>query len=419
MTGRPTSRVLGGSILAIVALFLAVATRRADAVALAAPFVLISLTGLIGARAPSVDAGLTVPTRLTEEETTEVILTLETTGGRGRARARLALPIGMTLVGDDHRALEFIIEPGTHRQTWTVRAERWGVLGPVRVGLEVTDTMGTRSDSRVLATEPVRVYPIQETLRRSLSPHSLRTIAGAHLSRQRGDGIEFMDIREFVRGDRARDVNWRVSARRERLWVDQRQPERSGEVVLFLDSFASVGTNIDSTLRRSAEVAAALARRHVALNDRVGLVDLGGVLRWLRPGGGTAQLYRLVEVLIETERYASAAAKTIDVLPSRALPKRCLVVALSPLVDERGLEAIRALRARGFDVAVIEMSPGPHLPASESDLARGLWELEREAIRSDLRRRGIAVATWDGEESVDHVLQSLGVFRSAVLRAAR
>ena len=103
------------------------------------------------------------------------------------------------------------------------------------VSIDITDPFGTRVRRSVLATAAVRIYPVEETIRRALSPHALRTIAGAHLSRQRGDGVEFMDIREFVRGDRARDVNWRVSARRDRLWVDQRQPERSGELVLFLD----------------------------------------------------------------------------------------------------------------------------------------------------------------------------------------
>ena len=114
---------------------------------------------------------------------------------------------------------------------------------------------------------------------------------------------------------------------------------------MFLDSFSSVGDDSDDIAPRSAEVAAALVRRHIGLNDR-NFSSTSGRPAVGPSGGGTAQLYRLVDTLIETERYASAAVKTIDVFPS-ALPRRCPVVALSPLVDARGIDAIRSLRARG------------------------------------------------------------------------
>lgn len=420
--GRPTGRVLGSAILAISALFVAVLTKRADAVVLAAPFALVSLAGLTMTRAPSVEARAIAATRFVEGETADLALELVVASGRGRVRISLALPLGVVVTDGADPSLEIPVSPGTHRVDWTVRFDRWGAMGPLRVGVTTTDRLGTRSEARVVSTEPVRVYPTESTIRDTVSPHALRTVIGGHLSRQRGDGIEFVDIREFTPGDRARDVNWRITARRGQPWVDQRRPERSGEVVLFLDSFVSVGDQFDNTLRRAAEVAAAVARRHIAAIDRVGLVDLGGLLRWLRPGGGTAQLYRLIDVLIETERFASSAAKTVDVLPSRALPRRCLVVALTPLIDPRGIEALRMLRARGFDVAVIEVSPSSFVPPPidrRQAVARSLWQLERDSTRNDLRRRGIAVAEWDGSEPLDTLIDSLGVFRSAVLRAAR
>ncbi len=420
--GRPTGRVLGSAVLAIAALFVAVLTRRADAVVLAAPFAFVSLAGLAMARIPSVGATAVLDTRFVEGETADLALDLDVASGRGRVRIGLALPSGVEVIAGSDPVLEMPLFPGTRRVEWKIRFDRWGAFGPLRIGMTVTDRLGTRSEARVVATDPVRVYPTESTIRGALSPNALRTVTGGHLSRQRGDGIEFVDIREFTPGDRARDVNWRITARRGRPWVDQRRPERSGEVVLFVDSFVSVGDRFDSTLRRAAEVATAVARRHIGVNDRVGLVDLGGLLRWLRPGGGTAQLYRLIDVLIETEHFASSAAKTVDVLPARALPRRCLVVALTPLIDPRGIEALRMLRARGFDVAVVEVSPSAFVPEPtdrRQAIARSLWHLERDSTRADLRRRGMAVAEWDGSEPLDVVIDSLGVFRSAVLRAAR
>jgi uncharacterized protein (DUF58 family) len=416
---RLTVRVVGSGIIAVTALFVAVLARRADAVVVAAPFALLAFAGL-AVRVPEVSARVVVPERLLENEQTPVVLELDVVGAKGRVRATPFASRGLELADD--AGAEILIGPGSHRLEWDVRSVRWGLMGPVRVALVVTDRLGTRAVRRVISSGPVRVIPLEETVRRVVAPHALRTIAGAHLSRQRGDGVEFADTREFTQGDRARDVNWRVTARRGELWVDQRRPERSGEVVLFLDTFASVGDDADSTLRRGAEVAAALASRHIGVNDRVGLVDLGGLLRWMRPGGGTSHLYRLIDTIVETEQFASSAVKTIDVLPARALTRRCLVVALTPLIDARGIDAIRTLRARGFDVAVVEVVPSGFLPEPRGDrarLARRLWEMEREALRAELRGRGVAVAEWKAGEPVDSVLDALGVFRLAVLRAAR
>jgi uncharacterized protein (DUF58 family) len=134
------------------------------------------------------------------------------------------------------------------------------------------------------------------------------------------------------------------------------------------------------------------------------------------------QLYRIAETLVETETWASGADKTVDVLPARALPRRCLVVAVSPLVDPRGVEALRTLRARGFDVAVVEVSPISFVaPASgaRTRLAQRLWQLERAAVRHQLRHEGIAVGVWQPDQPLDPVLDSIGVFRTAVLRSAR
>ena len=41
------------------------------------------------------------------------------------------------------------------------------------------------------------------------------------------------------------------------------------------------------------------------------------------------------------------------------LPPQALVVAVTPLLDERAVEALADLRARGYDLAIVEVSPVP------------------------------------------------------------
>src|SRR2546423_15075622 len=96
------------------------------------------------------------------------------------------------------------------------------------------------------------------------------------------------------------------------------------------------------------------------------------------------QRYRIVEALLNTEITLSYAWKEIDVLPRGTLPAKALVLALTPLLDDRAVSALLDLRARGFDLVVIEVSPLPFAepPASGSRLpAFRLRELSLEGRR--------------------------------------
>ena len=82
--------------------------------------------------------------------------------------------------------------------------------------------------------------PSEETLRSLVPPLETQVFAGNQVSRVRGEGIEFADLREWQPGDRLRRVNWRATALRGALWVNEQNPERNTDVVLFLDTFAEV-----------------------------------------------------------------------------------------------------------------------------------------------------------------------------------
>ena len=130
-------------------------------------------------------------------------------------------------------------------------------------------------------------------------------------------------------------------------------------MILFVDAFAEARRGGEGTLDLAARATAALADAYVGRRDRVGLISFGGILRWLAPDLGTTQLYRVVDALIDTQIVLSYYWKEIDVIPRRTLPPNALVIALSPLLDQRSVGALLDLRARGHDLAVIEVSPIP------------------------------------------------------------
>ena len=236
---------------------------------------------------------------------------------------------------------------------------------------------------------------------------------GSQVARSKGEGVEYADIRDFVPGDRVRSINWRASARRQGLVVNERHPERNADVVLFVDSFTDVRGAGGSVLEEAVRAAASLATRYLEHRDRVGLVGFGGVLRWLQPGLGTTQRYRLIETMLETSVQPTYTWQDVNVIPARILPPKSFVLALTPLVDPRFCTALEDLRGRRFDVAVIEVDPVRMVEPGRSTVERDayrLWLLEREVLRSRLEGRGIGFATW-GNADLESALEEVRTFR--------
>jgi uncharacterized protein (DUF58 family) len=263
-------------------------------------------------------------------------------------------------------------------------------------------------------TRRLKAYPTSEELRRILPPRETQVFTGSEVARTKSDGIEYADLREYVAGDRLRAINWRASARRDTFVVNERHPERNTDVVLFVDSFADVRRGDRSTLDDAVRATAALAARYLERRDRVGLVTFGGVLRWLQPAMGATQRFRLVETVLETGVAPTYTWRDVNVIPARILPPKALVLAVTPLVDDRFVAAVADLRARRFDVAVVEVDPVPLVDRGSTvleDVAYRLWLLDREVLRARLARLGIAVARWGDDVQLEAALEGVRTYR--------
>jgi len=417
VTPRPTPRLTGYAALVLLGLLSALALRRAELVVAAAPFALVLALGLTRP-APAVRVGFTLGAeRAVEGDPVPATLRLRSDAPVARLEARLALPSGVELDGASL--------PAAFRLGWEDERElelelraRWGSwsLGDIR--LRARDRFGVLAwEQQVEREHPLRTYPRPEQLRRLLSPAHTQATTGNEVSPVRGEGLEFADTRPFVAGDRVRSVNWRASARLGELVVNERHPERNADVVLFLDSFADAGPADTGILGRAVRASATLAELYLRRRDRVGLVAFGGTLRWLEPRGGLVQHYRLVDALLETRVRFSYAWKNVNVIPARTLPPRALVIAVTPLLDPRAVGALLDLRARGFDLAVVEVAADQYaVPGSGEldDLAWRLWALRRNALRTNLGALGVAVAQWRDDAPLDAVLEGVRTYRRHV-----
>ncbi len=397
-----------------LALIAALVLGRPELAAMGAPFLLLLGVGVLGAADPELRASVHVDQdRLIEGDEFTAELELVAAHQIERLELLLELPPGVTVTDGNPVAVR--LPRGGRTLTLRLRAERWDAYRVGDLTVRARDPLGLFSRTgRIPAGVPVKVFPRQEALRSLLRPAETQLYSGDELARTKGEGLEFADLRQFAFGDRMKRINWRVSARVGELWVNEQHPERNVDVVLFVDSFAELRRGSSSSLDLAVRAAATLAAHYTRRRDRVGLISFGGYLRWLAPGSGLAQLYRIIDALLDTEIMLSHAWKAIDVVPARTLPPQALVVALTPLLDERSIGALLHLRARGFDLDVIELSPLAFVDPGESEtevLAYRLWRLQREALRTRFHAAGVPVVEWRDGDPLARPIEEVTAFR--------
>ena len=394
----------------------ALALGRPAFAALSVPFALFLAVALAASGRPELRIGLSLDrARMLEGSTAGARLDVRADGPVDWVELELVLPDGVTVAGGAGRTAFRLAAGECRRLDFELACERWGAyrIGPVDV--RVRSALGLLSTTgQVDADLPLRAYPRRERLLRVVQAHDTTPFSGNQVSRAKGEGIEFADIRPFAPGDRVRRVNWRASARRDRMYVNESHPERASDVILFLDSFAEARGSGEGTIDQAVRAASSLADAYLERRNRVGLVSFGGILRWLQPAMGMRQQYRIVDALIETELARSYFSTTVEVLPRRVLPPQALVIALTPLLDQRTLNALLDLRARGFDLAVVDVSPIPYLAGARDaadDLAWRLWTMWRQALHHRYERAGVSVVEWSPERSLLGAIEEVRAFR--------
>jgi uncharacterized protein (DUF58 family) len=376
--------------LALAGLALAVVTRRPELVAVSAP-ALVLLCAWRGARPRAVQVRVR-PSAARVYEGEQIALDV-TVSGQGDHAVELVLH-----TSDGALAVRGADRAASSRATLAFAVKRWGRRRPGSLEVVLWDRARMfESHSFVLLAE-VDCYPRPAVHRGAVVRGRLANRVGDHPARAAGDGPEFSGVRQYVAGDRQRSINWAATTRRGRVQVNTFAAERSQDLVLLVDATSDVGelgsTSVDHALRGALGV----ARTYLDARDRVGMVFFGARTRWLAPGMGDRQFFRLLDAVL-AGRAGWSAGNDLTRLPRAALPPGAAVIAFSPLLDAKFVETLRDLRQRSFSVVVVDvLSAGPKGAHGTLDrLAERIWRMEREAIRFSLRELGITVVSWAGQ----------------------
>ena len=239
-------------------------------------------------------------------------------------------------------------------------------------------------------------------------------LAGLHKSPYKGQSVEFLQHREYVRGDDLRRVDWKVWGRQDRLYVKEFEEETNLRVTLLVDGSASMnyGSGPLDKYDYAATLAASLAWLALSHGDAVGCCVFDDKVRAsVPPRTKRSHLASVVEVL-ETPR-AGRSTAFLPVLRSLAetLPRRGMVMVISDLLGDRDgvFQGMQLLRKRGHDLVLLHVMDddeldfpfegptrfeGLELPDSVACNPRSLragYLAAVEAFLADVRTRAAAV----------------------------
>ncbi len=185
-------------------------------------------------------------------------------------------------------------------------------------------------------------------------------LSGGHRSPYFGHSVEFLQHRQYAPGDDLRDVDWRVWARQDRLYVKQYEEDTNMRCHLLVDISASMdfGSGPLNKYQYGATIAATLAWLILKQQDAVGAITFDSDVRSRVP---VRSRHKHLHTLVDALASASPARKTdlFRILQKSAatFPRRGMMIVISDFlcdVDD-ALRGLRLLRQQGHDVMVFHV----------------------------------------------------------------
>ena len=242
-------------------------------------------------------------------------------------------------------------------------------------------------------------------------------LQGDYRTPLRGNGSDFLDLRNYAWGDDVRHIDWNVTARMDELYVRDFMEDRELTAWLLVDRSPSMvfgGRGRTKELVVS-ELAALFGQLLVRSGNRIGAIVYDGEQHFaIPPGQGRQQVLLLVERLLRpTEGGGVTDLSKLLEPAARLVRRRSLMVLISDFISEAGWERpLLQLTERHEVVAVRVVDPAEYALPDAGMLyvqdAESGDQLLVDSSNPELRRR-LAAAAAELDAAIRH-----GVARARV-----
>ena len=182
------------------------------------------------------------------------------------------------------------------------------------------------------ARQTVKVYPSYIQMRRYqlLAVSNRLQEAGVKRIRKLGHSMEFEQIKEYVRGDDFRTINWKATARRESLMVNNYTDERSQQIYCIINKGRVMKMPFAGMTLLDYAINASLVLANVALvkQDKAGLITFAENLdAFVQADKKSTKMNLLLETLYRQEtKYLEADFEKLFSVIRHRITNRSLLI---------------------------------------------------------------------------------------------
>lgn len=185
-------------------------------------------------------------------------------------------------------------------------------------------------------------------------------LSGMHRSPYFGQSVEFLQHREYARGDDLRHIDWKVWAKQDRYYIKQFEEDTNMRCTMLVDVSGSMqyGSGPLNKYEYAATAVASLSYLLLRQQDAVGCVAFDDAIRAKAPQlSKRNHLMSIIQALSENSPRDQTDASLILREVAESYPRRGMMVLVSDLFTEPEslLKGLNLLRQRGHDVMVFHL----------------------------------------------------------------
>lgn len=260
-----------------------------------------------------------------------------------------------------------------------------------------------------VAERMVKVLPSYLLMKKyDLLAHSSNVAeAGSKKMRKVGHSLEFEQIKEYVLGDDIRNINWKATARKAQLMVNNYIDEKSQQVYCIIDKGRVMKMPFDGMTLLNYSINASLMLSSVALikQDRAGLITFSDRINTFLPADRKAkQMSSILEMLYNQQTtFPEADYEKLFALIRLRITQRSLIILFTNFESmsalQRQLPFIKSIAKNHLLLIVFFENTGlKQLTSSAAEDIEQIYmktiaekfEYEKRLIVKELQKHGIA-----------------------------